>query len=362
MKRSISLDTAPSRRLVPHFSGDPAGKAELQRVLEGMAGIDTSREDACVRTFQAEGIMPNPARFEGAADAQFILYWCADHELVDPFLTAAKAYDAQAHPPGTSRYRGHGIDLEFENIAPKKLHFFIDVLPGCPEITSIELPIPSSPAQAGKLAQALGDNIGLNSLTLYVHEKAPLKAGALARLFSHPTARDKPLAELEIIVKAAPADTDTDTDDWRRRLCGSLSKHLMAEAVWLTLPWSDELLGWLMQASRESPCLSSLDLSGNFQDCTTLQDLVVDALQRPDCKLTSLSLTGATFEQESADAVIEAVEKNTSLRHLHLGETELTAEASKRMTAALERNRALAERVYKQIHGWHGFFTGPQQA
>lgn len=357
MKRSISRDATPPRRLVPHFSGDPAGKAELQRVLEGMAGIDTSREDACVRTFQAEGIMPNPATREGAADAECILYWCAGRELVDPFLMAAKAYDAQAHPPGTSHYRGQGVDLELEKIAPKKLPFFIAVLPGCPEITSIELPIPSDPAQADDLARALGDNIGLNSLTLYVHEKAPLEADALARLFSHPTARARPLAELEIIVTAMPANINA--GDWTRRLCDSLSRHLMAKAVCLTLPWSDELLGWLMEASLESPCLSSLDLRGSLQGCAKLRNLVVDALQSPACKLTSLSFTNAAFDEKLADAVIGAVEKNTSLLHLYLGETELTTEAFQRLTAALERNQALAKRVFQQRHGLHGVFSGP---
>jgi hypothetical protein len=359
MKRSISPDAAGRRGVVPHFSGDPAsgdpaGKVALRSLLEGMAGIDTSHEDACVRKFQAEGVMPDPATRDGAAEAQLILHWCTDHGLVDPFLTAARAYGAQAQPLGVSRYHGQGVDLEFENIAAQECPFFIGVLPRCPEITGIELPIPSDPAQAGELAQALGDNIGLNSLTLYVHENAPLEAGALARLFSHPTARARPLADLDIIVKAATADIDA--GDWTRRLCNSLSRHLMAKAACLTLPWSDELLGWLMEASRESSCLSSLDLRGNLQGCAMLQELVVDALQRPDCKLTSLSFTNATFDRELAAALIEAVEKNTSLTHLHLGETDLTTEAFKRVTVALERNKALAGRVIQQNHGLQGFF------
>jgi len=359
MKRSISPDAAGRRGVVPHFSGDPAsgdpaGKAELRSLLEGMAGIDTSHEDACVRKFQAEGVMPDPATRDGAAEAQLILHWCTDHGLVDPFLTAARAYGAQAQPLGVSRYHGQGVDLEFENIAAQECPFFIGVLPRCPQITGIELPIPSDPAQAGELAQALGDNIGLNSLTLYVHENAPLEAGALARLFSHPTARARPLVDLEIIVKTAPADINA--GDWTRRLCNSLSRHLMAKAACLTLPWSDELLGWLMEASRDSPHLSSLDLRGDLRGCAKLQELVVDALQRPDCKLTSLSFTNAAFNRELAAAVIEAVEKNTSLTHLHLGETDLTTEAFKRVTVALERNKALAGRVIQQNHGLQGFF------
>ncbi|KQU81541.1 hypothetical protein ASE08_15360 [Rhizobacter sp. Root16D2] len=324
-----------------------------------MAHIDTSHEDPCVQTFQAQGVMPDPATRAGAADAQLVLHWCADHGLDDLFLMGAKAFNAQAQPPGVSRYRGQGIDLEFEDIAAEERPFFIGVLPGCPEITGIELPIPSDPEQAAELAQALGDNIGLNSLKLHVDENAPPEAGALVRLFSHPTARARPLAELEIIVTAAPADLDA--GEWKRRLCSSLSTHLMANAACLTLPWCDELLGWLMEASQESPCLSSLELRGNLQGCTQLRKLVVDALQHPDCKLRSLSFANAAFNQALADALIGAVETNTSLLQLHLGDTELTNEAFGRLTAALQRNQALARQAFQQRHGLQGVFSGLSQ-
>lgn len=335
-------DASPPRHFVPGGSGNPAAAAQTQRLIEGMAALDTSLEEECVRHFQSSATMPNPA--VEAADAQLVLCWCADNGLFDQFQLAAKVYDACVHDPEVNRFRDEGVELEFEleHITPDNLEFFIRVLSHCPQIKGIELPIPSTPEQAGRLADALAHNTGLDRLALYASEAAPPDSGALVRLFSHATPRIKALSELSIHLRQEPGGNAA----WMPALSDALSTHLKAESVWLTWPcWSTERLRWWGDTIRANPLLSSLTLRGPIVDSATMKDVLTDALQNPACKLTSLSFPDATFDAEFVDQLIMAIRANNALISLDLGDTPLSAPQGEAIAALLLRNREVAKRA-----------------
>ena len=340
MKRT--LDASPPRHFVPGGSGNPAAAAETERLIAGMAAFDTSQEEACVRDFQRDATIPNPA--VDAADAQLVLCWCADHDLFDPFRLVAKTYDACVQPTDVNRFRGEGIELEFErgHITPENLGFFIRVLPHCPQIKGIELPIPSTPEQARRLAEALAHSNGLDRLELYASDAHPPDSGTLVRLFSHATPRTKALSGLSIRLTHEPGGNEA----WMPALRDALSTHLKAESAWLTLPWSAERLRLLGDAIRSNPSLSSLTLGGPIADSATLQDLLADALQNPACKLTSLSFPGATFDAAFVDEVIMAIRANESLISLDLGNTPLSPAQGEAIASLLQRNREVGARAF----------------
>jgi hypothetical protein len=336
-------DASPLRQFVPGGSGNPAAAAQTQRLIDGMAAVDTSLEEQCVRDFQRSATMPNPA--VEAAGAQLVLCWCADNGLFDPFRLAAKAYDACAHEPEVNRFRGEGVELEFEleHITPENLEFFIRVLPHCPQIKGIELPIQSTPGQAERLADALAHNQGLNRLELYASDEAPPDSGTLDQLFSHPTRRVKALSELIISLTHEPDGNAA----WMPALCNALSTHLHAKSVWLTLPsWSAERLRLLGDAIRANPSLSSLTLCGPIADSAMLKDVLADALRNQACKLTTLSLPDATFDAECVNEVIMAIRANGSLVSLDLGDTPLSIPQREAIDGLLQRNREAAKHAF----------------
>jgi hypothetical protein len=162
--------------------------------------------------------MPDPETHP--ADAQLKLCGYADKGQHEKFLRGAEAYSASDRP-GVNRFHGKGIELEFEreHVTPENLDFFIDVLPDCPQITGIELPIPATSGQAERLANALARNSGLDWLQLHGSEKAPPDSTVLHWLFSHQAARAKALSEVRIDIRDGPAG-DT---DWMRPLCPDTS-------------------------------------------------------------------------------------------------------------------------------------------
>jgi hypothetical protein len=340
MKRT--LDASPPRHFVPGGSGNPAAAAQAQRLIAGMAAFDTSQEEACVRDFQRDATMPNPA--VNPAEAQLVLCWCADHDLFDPFRLVAKTYDACVQPTGVNRFRGEGVELEFEreHITPENLEFFLRVLPHCPQIKGIELPIPSTPEQAQRLAEALARSNGLDRLELCASDAAPPDSGTLVRLFSHATPRTKALSGLSIHLTHEPGSNEA----WMPALRDALSTHLMAESVWLTLPWSADRLRLLGDAIRANRSLSSLTLGGAIEGSATLKDLLADALRNPACKLTSLSFPRAAFDAAFVDEVILAIRANDSLVSLDLGTTPLSPAQGEAIATLLQRNREAGARAF----------------
>jgi hypothetical protein len=287
--------------------------------------------------------MPDPET--NPANAQFKLCGYADKGLREKFLRGAEAYSAPDRP-GVNRFHGKGIELEFEreHVTPENLDFFIDVLPDCPQITGIELPIPATSGQAERLAKALARNSGLKWLQLYVSGKAPPDSTVLHWLFSHQAARANALSELRIDIEDGPAG-DT---DWMRPLCHALSTHLQAESAQLTVPWTDgrlKLLGDTICTSR----LSSLTLGGSLTGFGTLH--LLDALKNSGGQLASLSFPDSHFDKAAVDAVITAIGYISSLTELKLGKTLLTSDQAKSVTTTLEHNK-------KNIESWH-FLSGP---
>jgi hypothetical protein len=315
---------------------DPATSSERQRLIDGMARIDTSTEDVAIRHFQGTGNMPDLEK--DPAGAWAVVTWCLDHQVVDQFLLAAQAYGKPRRHANLHHLAGERVELEFkrEHITPEHVEFFIAVLPRCPQIKAIELPIPATSAQASRLAKALELNSGLKRLELHMSEAAPADSTTVWKLFSHYNARASALSELRIDMKDKPAG-DT---DWMRALCEALSTHLRTESARLTLPWRDGHLKLLAQAILASPCLSSLILGGDVPNFG-MQDFL-PALENPACQLTSLSFPDSSFDQAVVEMVIKAVERNRSLTQLDLGETPLTPGQREQIATALWNNKNIA--------------------
>lgn len=339
MKRS--LDAPPPRSFVPNCSGQPAAEAWLQRLIAGMAHVDTSEEEACVGRFQSDAIIPDPRT--NADDAQLVLRWCAENGLGDQFRAVAKTYGAPAHGPEVDSLL-ESVDLTFDGIAPQYLDFFIATLTRCPQLKGIDLPIPATREQAKRLAEALACNSCLKRLQLHVSEKAPPDSTVLQGLFSHHTARVDPLSEVRIDIKDEPAG-DT---DWMMALRDALSTHLKAESAHLTLPWTNGRLKLLGDAIRTSPCLSSLTLGGNLTGFGALQ--LLNALKNSGGQLESLSFLGS-FDEALIDTMIATVGYIPSLTRVYLGNTP-TPEQKKSLTTMLERH-------WKNIERWR-YLTGSE--
>ena len=332
MKR---IANAPSGNLYPYCPGKQDFEDVLQEVIAGMAHVDTSQEDLCVRNFQSRVIVPDPRT--NADKAQLVLRWCVNNGLGEQFREALKTYDALA-PRREGGDWLESVDLTIGGVAPEKLPFFIAVLPHCPQIKDIDLPLPATSGGAKRLAEALSRNSGLKRLQLHVSEKAPPDSTVLHWLFSHHTARANALSEVRIDIKDKPAG-DT---DWMPPLCHALSTHLQAESAQLTLPWDDRALKLLGSAVSTSRCLSSLTLGGNVTGSGTL--LMLGALKNSGGQLKSLSFPDSSFDKERVDEVIEALGYIQSLTQLDLGNTLLTADQKKSITTMLERNAKNIER------------------
>lgn len=383
MKRPLTAKEAtPPCHFVPDCSGNPAAESLRLRLIAGMTHLDTSQEDGCVQQFQSSLTMPNPRRYP--ADALLVLFWCADHGLGDQFQQAALTYGACMHPPDVNRFAGAGIDLELEDITRQQLDFFIATLPRCPQIKGIELPIPETPEQAGRLADALARNTGLHWLQLSAPDTTPLDSAALVRLFSHPTARAPALHEVRIHVEDEPAGDAP----WMPALCDALSSHLSTGSARLSLPWSDEGAGQLRAALLASPGLGSLSVDGmssgqlavllspaaggprragsafhaweqprtiaegrplrlsvsglGITDPDGLKALLVRTVQKPGCMLKSLAFPDATFDAGLVEALIPALRRNTSLIELDLGNTPLGVRQRQAIDDVLRLNRNAA--------------------
>ncbi|WP_457336200.1 hypothetical protein [Rhizobacter sp. P5_C2] len=299
MKR---IANAPSGNLYPYCPGRQDFEDVLQEVIAGMAHVDTSQEDLCVRNFQSRVIVPDPRT--NADKAQLVLRWCVNNGLGEQFREALKTYGALA-PRREGGDWLESVDLTIGGIAPEKLPFFIAVLPHCPQIKGIDLPIPATSEQAAALADALARNSGLNRLELHASETAPLDSTALFQLFSHPAKRAGTLKEFRIHVKDEPAG-DT---DWVQALCEAIATRLQTESAQLTLPWTSTRL-------------------------TALFDAIAGA-----CPLKSLSFPGCSFDEDMVDAVITTLGHNQSLTQLDLGDTPRTAGQRDKIDTVLWNNR-----------------------